>query len=136
MLVHTFDRRAFWVKADGHIKTPEGIYLEIPELFCADAVLAFPQLPGEFYFDQTTQQEAKARVKAELGWGQQCHTEGGIIVTGQLEKTEDAVWRSEDFSTQDGANELAVRDWFYHQCNQDRAEGKPASYACERAIIE
>lgn len=136
MLVHTIDRRAMWVKADAHIKTPEGIYLEVPTLACLDGVVAFPQLPGEFYFDQTTQQEAKARIKAQLGWGEQCHKEGGIIVTGQLEKTEDKVWRSEDFSTQDGATELHNQPWFYHKCQEDRSEGKPASYACERAIIE
>lgn len=29
-----------------------------------------------------------------------------------------------------------VQDWFYHQCQEDRADGKPASYACERAIIK
>lgn len=99
-------------------------------------MVAFPQLPGEFYFDQTTQQSAKAKVKAELGWGPQCHTEGGILITGQLEKTEDKIWQTEDFSTQNGASREHVQDWFYHQCQEDRAEGKPASYACERAIIK
>ncbi|KAI1280670.1 Vitellogenin-5 [Halotydeus destructor] len=136
MVIQTFDRRALWVKANGKIKTPQGIYMEIPDLFCADAVVAFPQMPGEFYFDQTTQQEAKARVKAELGWGRQCHTEGGILITGQLEKTEDQIWSAENFAVQDGATGQHVQDWFYAQCQEDRADGKPASYACERAIIK
>jgi hypothetical protein len=136
MFVHTFDSRTMWVKADGHVKTPVGIYMEIPTLFCADAVVAFPQLPGEFYFDQTTQQGQKAKVKAELGWGPQCHTEGGILITGQFEKTEDKIWTSDNFAVRDGANMEHVQDWFYHQCQEDRADGKPASYACERAIIK
>jgi hypothetical protein len=136
LLVHTFDGRTMWVKADGHVKTPVGIYMEIPTLFCADAVVAFPQLPGEFYFDQTTQQGDKAKVKAQLGWGPQCHNEGGILVVGQLEKTEDKVWTSDDFQQTDDANMHHIRDWFYHQCQEDRADGKPASYACERAIIK
>lgn len=136
MLVQSFDKRTMWVKADGHIKTPVGIYMEIPTLFCADAVAAFPRLPGEFYFDATNQEDARAKVKAELGWGPQCHTEGGIIVTGIMEKTKDQVWKMEDFSVQDGATDLHMKDWFYHQCATDRSEGKSASYACERAIIK
>jgi hypothetical protein len=53
-----------------------------------------------------------------------------------MEKTEDQVWRPEDFSVQEGSNSKHVKDWFYHQCATDRSEGRPASYACERAIIK
>lgn len=136
MLVKSFDSRTMWVKADGHIKTPVGIYMEIPTLFCADGVVAFPRIPGEFYFDATNQEDARAKIKAEMGWGPQCSHEGGIIVTGIMEKTEDQVWKSDDFSVQDGSNHLHIKDWFYHQCATDRSEGRSASYACERAIIK
>jgi hypothetical protein len=53
-----------------------------------------------------------------------------------MEKTEDQVWTDSDFSVQDGSNSHHIKDWFYHQCATDRSEGRPASYACERAIIK
>jgi len=137
LYVHTYDHRTIWVKADGHIKSPAGVYLEVPTLFCADAVLAFPALPGEFYYDATNMQTAKAKLQAQLGWGPQCRGEGGIIVTGVMEKTEDQVIKPEDLaSPKEGSARLHLQDWIFQQCQIDRSEGKPLSWACERAIIE
>lgn len=136
LYVHTYDHRTIWVKADGHIKTPKGVYLTMPTLFCADAVIAFPAIPGEFYYDPTSMQTQKAKLHAQFGWGPQCGGEGGIIITGVMEKTEDKVIKSEDLAVQDGAQRLHIQDWIYQQCQIDRAEGQPLSWACERAIIE
>lgn len=137
LYVHTYDHRTIWVKADGHIKTPRGVYVNVPTLFCADAVLAYPALPGEFYYDPTSMQTAKAKLQAQLGWGAQCRGDGGIIITGVMEKTEDQVIKPEDLaSPKDGSSVLHLKDWIYNQCQVDRSEGKPLSWACERAIIE
>jgi uncharacterized protein YlbG (UPF0298 family) len=136
LYVHTYDYRTIWVKTDGHIKTPKGVYLEVPTLFCADAVLSYPPLPGQFYYDPTALQSQKAKIQAQLGWGQQCHNDGGVIITGVMENTEDQVIRPEDFSVQSGSSAQQVQQWFYQQCQVDRADGQPQSYACERAIIE
>jgi hypothetical protein len=136
LYVHTYDHRTIWVKSDGHIKSPKGVYMQVPTLFCADAVVSYPALPGEFYHDATAMQSAKAKIQAQAGWGEQCQNEGGVIITGVMEKTEDHVITSKDLAVQQGASPLDVQNWFQQQCQIDRAEGKPLSYACERAIIE
>jgi hypothetical protein len=136
LYVHTYDHRTIWVKTDGHIKSPVGVYMQVPTLFCADAVVSYPVLPGEFYYDPTSMQSQKAKIQAQAGWGPQCQSEGGVIITGVMENTEDQVIRPEDLAVQSGSSPLHVQDWFYQQCAIDRAEGKSVSYACERAIIE
>lgn len=136
LYVHTYDHRTIWVKTDGHVKSPVGVYMQIPTLFCADAVLAYPVLPGEFYYDRTAMQTQKAKVHAQVGWGQHCQNDGGVIITGVMEKTEDQVITSKDLAVQDGSSPLHLQDWFYQQCQIDRSEGQPLSYACERSIIE
>ncbi|RWS27858.1 vitellogenin-like protein [Leptotrombidium deliense] len=134
LYIHTLDYRTNWVKFDGHIKTPVGAYINYPNLFCVDAVVAYPPIPGDLSYDPTTLQGLKAKVKTEIGWGPQCSGEGGIIAVGVLENTEDQVWRPEDFNNQDGSNVHHIKDWFYHQCEIDKSEGLPLSYACELAI--
>jgi hypothetical protein len=136
LYVHTYDHRTIWVKTDGHIKSPVGVYMQVPTLFCADAVVSYPALPGEFYYDPTSMQSQKAKIQAQAGWGPQCQHEGGVIITGVMENTQDQVITPEDLAVQSGSSVLHVQDWFYQQCQIDRAEGKSLSYACERAIIE
>jgi len=136
LFVHTYDYRTNWVKTDGYVKSPKGVYATVPTLFCADAVVAYPAMPGEFYYDPTAMQSAKAKIQAQAGWGEQCQNEGGVIITGVMEKTEDHVITSKDLAVQQGASPLHVQNWFYAQCQIDRAEGQPLSHACERAIIE
>jgi hypothetical protein len=136
LYVHTYDHRTIWVKSDGHIKSPVGVYLTVPTLFCADAVVSYPALPGEFYYDPTSIQSQKAKIQAQAGWGQQCHDQGGLIITGVMENTQDQVITPEDLAVQSGSSPSHVQNWFYQQCQIDRAEGQSLSYACERAIIE
>jgi hypothetical protein len=136
LYVHTYDYRTNWVKTDGYVKSPKGVYATVPTLFCADAVVAYPAMPGEFYYDPTAMQSAKAKIQAQAGWGEQCQNEGGVIITGVMEKTEDHVITSNDLAVQQGASPLHVQNWYFAQCQIDRAEGQPLSHACERAIIE
>ena len=135
VFVESFDKRTSWIKASGHVKTPRGMFKDTPTLFCADGVVAFPRIPGEFYYEQTQQQDAKAKYSAELGWGRQCQSGSKIQIKGQLEKTQDKVWKSEDFAHEGAAAAEEVQEWFKSQCQTDEAEGKTSSYACERAII-
>ena len=81
-------------------------------------------------------QSQKARIQAQAGWGAQCHNDGGVIITGVMEQTEDQVITSQDLATQEGSSPAHVQNWYYRQCQIDRAEGQSQSYACERAIIE
>jgi hypothetical protein len=136
LYVHTYDHRTIWVKSDGHIKSPVGVYMQVPTLFCADAVIAYPVYPGEFYYDPTSMQAQKAKIQAQAGWGPQCQHDGGVIVTGVMETTEDQVIPFDRLAVQDGASPLHVQNWYYQQCQIDRAEGQPLSHACERSIIE
>jgi hypothetical protein len=136
LYVHTYDHRTIWLKSDGHIKSPVGVYMQVPTLFCADAVIAYPVYPGEFYYDPTSMQAQRAKIQAQAGWGPQCQNEGGVIVTGVMETTEDHVIPFNRLAVQDGASPLHVQNWYYSQCRIDRAEGQPLSYACERSIIE
>jgi hypothetical protein len=136
LYVHTFDHRVVWVKTDGHIKTPKGVYMTVPTLFCADAVLSYPTIPNEFYYEPTQLQSQKAKMQAHAGWGHQCQTEGGVIVTGVLESTDDRVITADDLAIQDGSSPAHLQSWFYRQCAIDRSEGESQSYACERALIE
>ncbi|RWS06019.1 vitellogenin-like protein [Dinothrombium tinctorium] len=134
--MHTVDNRVNWVKFDAHVKTPVGVYANKPNLFCADAVISYPPLPGDLSYDPTTMQELKAKIKTEIGWGPKCRADGGVIITGILEKTADQVWQSEDFNSQDGANQHHIQDWFYHQCEVDKSNGQTLSFACEQAILK
>jgi len=136
LYVHTYDHRIVWIKTDGHVKTPKGVYMQMPTLFCADAVVSYPTIPGEFYYEPTQMQSQKAKIQAQAGWGAQCHNDGGILITGVMENTEDQVITPEDLATQSGSSPAHVQSWFYRQCQIDRSEGKSQSYACERAIIE
>jgi hypothetical protein len=136
LYVHTFDHRVIWVKTDGHIKAPKGVYMQVPTLFCADAVVSYPTIPNEFYYERTQMQSQKAKIQAQAGWGAQCHNDGGILITGVMEQTEDQVITAEDLATQDGSSPANVQNWYYRQCEIDRSEGQSQSYACERAIIE
>lgn len=135
LFVESYDKRTSWIKASGHIKTPRGMFKETPTLFCADGVVAFPRIPGEFYYDQTEQQDAKAKYSAELGWGRQCHSGAKIQIKGRFEKTQDKVWKSEDFAHEGATAAEEVQEWYKSQCQNDQADGKTSSYACERAII-
>jgi len=81
-------------------------------------------------------QSQKAKIQAQAGWGPQCQHDGGVIITGVMENTQDQVIQPQDLAVQSGSSALYVQDWFYQQCQIDRAEGKSLSYACERAIIE
>jgi hypothetical protein len=136
LYVHTYDHRTIWFKSDGHIKSPVGVYMQVPTLFCADAVIAYPVYPGEFYYDPTSMQAQKAKIQAQAGWGPQCQHDGGVIITGVMETTEDQVIPYYKLAVQDGSSPLHVQNWYYKQCQIDRAEGQPLSYACERSIIE
>ena len=136
LYVHTFDHRINWLKTDGHVKTPKGVYMTHPTLFCADAVVSYPQIPNEFYYERQQMQSEKARIQAQLGWGEQCAQKGGIIVEGVMEQTEDQVITNDQLQTQEGSSPAHVQNWYYRQCQIDRAEGQSQSYACERAIIE
>jgi len=136
LYVHTYDHRTIWLKSDGHIKSPVGVYMNVPTLFCADAVIAYPVYPGEFYYDVTAMQAQKAKIQAQAGWGPQCQHDGGVIITGVMETTEDQVIPFNRLAVQDGASPLHVQNWYYQQCRIDRAQGQPLSYACERAILE
>jgi hypothetical protein len=71
-----------------------------------------------------------------MGWGQQCQSEGGVIVKGVMEQTEDHVLDEQDFaqSSANGQTSAQVQNWYYRQCQEDRSSGQPQSYACERAI--
>jgi len=135
MYVHTYDHRIVWLKSDGHVKSPKGVYMTVPHLFCADAVVSYPTIPSDFYYERTQLQSQKAKLQAHLGWGAQCHEEGAIILTGVLESTEDRVITASDLAVKDGSVD-DVENWYYRQCGIDRSEGKAASYACERALIE
>jgi len=134
LYVHTFDHRINWLKTDGHIKTPKGVYMTVPTLFCADAVVAYPTIPNEFYYERMEGQ--KARLQAQIGWGEECRADGGLLLTGVMEQTEDHVITAEQLATQDGSSPAHVQNWFYRQCAIDRSEGKSQSYACDRAIVE
>ncbi|OTF71818.1 hypothetical protein BLA29_002695 [Euroglyphus maynei] len=46
-----------------------------------------------------------------------------VILERDLESTQDTLGQSQ-------------KDWFYQQCQMDRADGKTASYACQRALVE
>jgi hypothetical protein len=136
LYVHTYDHRIVWVKTDGHIKAPKGVYMQMPTLFCADGVISYPTIPTEFYYERTQLQSQKAKVQAQMGWGPQCHNDGGLIVTGVMESTDDHVITSDDLAVGSGMSPINVQSWFYKQCAVDRAEGASQSYACERALIE
>jgi len=133
LYVHTYDHRIQWIKSDGYIKSPKGVYLTVPTLYCADAVVSYPTIPNEFYFEPQMASQ-KARIQAHMGWGQQCQSEGGVIVKGVMEQTEDHVLEEDQFAQLNGQSSAQVQNWYYQQCYQDRQAGLSQSYACQRAI--
>jgi hypothetical protein len=134
LYIHTFDHRITWLQTDGHVKRPKGVYATLPTLFCADAVIAYPTIPNEFYYE--TLEGQKARIEAHVGWGEQCAQKGGVIVAGVMEQTEDHVIPDQALATQDGSSAAHVQHWYKRQCAIDRSSGQSLSYACERSIID
>lgn len=147
LLVKTFDERAYWLKVNAFARK-ESIQNFQPKSvqnhkeLCFDGVISYPVIPDEFYYEPTATQDLKAKIHARLAFGFDCQSEQSqaqavVLINGLLEKTDEKVIRPEDLARSvDGSFPAQPEAWFYQQCAVDRAQGKPLSYACERAIIE
>lgn len=134
LLVKTFDERAYWLKVKAFAKNH---YEEQKEQeLCLDSVVSYPSKPSPFYYEPIANQDLKGNFKAQIAFGPSCNSGSKIQIDGVLEKTEEKVITPRDLAYQKEQLPTRGQDWFYKQCNIDRDQGKPLSYACERAIIE
>nr|QSL97852.1 vitellogenin [Aleuroglyphus ovatus] len=145
LLVKTFDERAYWLKVNAFARK-ESIQnyattktAQNHQELCFDGLISYPVIPNEFYYEPTATQDLKAKVHARLSFGYDCVAQTGVAavqINGLLEKTDEKVIRREDLARSSEYPANQPEGWFYQQCAVDRAQGKPLSYAYERAIIE
>lgn len=137
MLVKSVDGRNYWTKVNAFAKKPQAEKPEeLEKQLCVEAIASYPAMPSEFYYEPTATQDLKAKLSAKLAYGVDCKSGVKIAIDGQMEKTDERVFKEEEFVRQSEVAASQSQDWFYQQCKIDRAEGKSLSYACERAIVE
>jgi len=137
LVVKSIDGRNYWTKMNAFAKKFQTEQTQESEKqLCLEAIASYPAMPSEFYYEPTATQDLKAKLSAKLAYGVDCKSGVQIAIDGQMEKTEEKVFKQDEFVRQSELSASQSQDWFYQQCKIDRAEGKSLSYACERAIVE
>lgn len=138
LLAHTYDLKNYWtnVRAVAKSLETESETKESQKNVCFDSYVAFPKQPSEFYYEPIANQEMKASIKAQLNFGHDCQTGSRVQISGHMETGEEKVISERDLESTQETRGPAQKDWFYQQCQIDRADGKTASSACQRALVE
>lgn len=132
LLAHTHDQKTYWLNAHGVSDSLEN--LENKKKLCLESIVLYPNLPSNFYYEPIGNQDLKAQIKAKLEFGNDCLNDGRIEIDGSMETGNEKVISEQN--DLDNTSSEQTKDWFYQQCNVDKANGKPTSHACQRAIVE
>ncbi|KAH9419322.1 hypothetical protein DERP_005831 [Dermatophagoides pteronyssinus] len=138
LLAHTYDLKHYWTNVRAHVKSleTESETRESQKNLCFDSHVAFPKQPSEFYYEPIANQEMKASIKAQVDFGHNCQTGSHVKISGHMETGEEKVILERDLESTQDTLAPVQKDWFYQQCQMDRADGKTASFACQRALVE
>lgn len=132
LLAHTHDLKTYWLNAHGVAENSEK--LENKKKLCFESMVLYPNLPSNFYYEPIGNQVLKAQIRAKLEFGNDCLNDGRVEIDGAMETGNEKV--ISDQNDLDSASSEQAKDWFYQQCDIDKANGKPTSHACQRAIVE
>ncbi|XP_022258820.1 uncharacterized protein LOC111089876 [Limulus polyphemus] len=141
--VYKIDWSKTWTRV--HLRNfPFVLYTSQPYEVCVDGFTVYPPTPNEFYLDPSSTQAERVYSKYEIGWGEQCSSDGHIHIHYVAQKSREQLNSPVDSSSVDvsvssiadvaGLSEQRPLPWYYKQCAIDTHEGKSQSLPCKHAI--